>query len=444
MEFLVKLGQFLLSLSILIVLHEMGHFILARAFKTRVEKFYLFFDIKFSLFKKKIGDTVYGIGWLPLGGYVKISGMIDESMDKEQMAKPPQPYEFRSKKAWQRLLIMLGGVLVNFLLAMVIYVMVFYTWGEKYVPNQSLEYGVMVDSLAGELGLENGDRVLMLDGENVERWENIPGDIWLNEVQQITVERDGQLVTLDVDQGILPELSKEAVMIVPRIPFVVSEVVIDHPAHEAGLKPGDRVLALNGKEIRFWDQFKEEMKDAKNKPISVVALRDGKEMEFTITTNEEGMIGVAPRLDTAFLFNVYDEVEIHYNFFESIPAGLKKGYETTTKYLKSLEKLFKPKKYKAHESLGGFITIGSIFPATWDWQSFWNLTAFLSIMLAIMNLLPIPALDGGHVMFLMYEIISGRKPGDKFMEYAQLVGMVLLIALLLYANLNDVIGLFNK
>src|SRR6056297_2779593 len=302
MEFLVKLGQFLLSLSILIVLHEMGHFILARAFKTRVEKFYLFFDIKFSLFKKKIGDTVYGIGWLPLGGYVKISGMIDESMDKEQMAKPPQPYEFRSKKAWQRLLIMLGGVLVNFLLAMVIYVMVFYTWGEKYVPNPSLEYGVMVDSLAGELGLENGDRVLMLDGENVERWENIPGDIWLNEVQQITVERDGQLVTLDVDQGILPELSKEAVMIVPRIPFVVSEVVIDHPAHEAGLKPGDRVLALNGKEIRFWDQFKEEMKDAKNKPISVVALRDGKEMEFTMTTNEEGMIGVAPRLDTAFLF----------------------------------------------------------------------------------------------------------------------------------------------
>lgn len=444
MEFLVKLGQFLLSLSILIVLHEMGHFILARAFKTRVEKFYLFFDIKFSLFKKKIGETEYGIGWLPLGGYVKISGMIDESMDKEQMAKPPQPYEFRSKKAWQRLLIMLGGVLVNFLLAMVIYVMVFYTWGEKYVPNQNLQYGVMVDSLAGELGLQNGDKVLMLDGSEVDRWENIPGDIWLNEVQQITVQRDGKIVNLDVNEDILPVLSKESVMIVPRIPFVISEVVVDMPAGKAGILPGDRIVGLNGKDIQFWDQFKDQMKGARDKQITVEALRDGKEMEFTMTSDDEGMIGVAPRLDTAFLFAVYNEVEIHYNFFESIPAGLQKGYETTTKYLKSLEKLFKPKKYKAHESLGGFITIGSIFPATWDWQSFWNLTAFLSIMLAIMNLLPIPALDGGHVMFLLFEIISGRKPGDKFMEYAQLVGMVLLIALLLYANLNDVIGLFNK
>lgn len=444
MIFLVKLGQFLLSLSILIVLHEMGHFILARAFKTRVEKFYLFFDIKFSLFKKKIGETEYGIGWLPLGGYVKISGMIDESMDKEQMAQPPKPYEFRSKKAWQRLLIMLGGVLVNFVLAMVIYVMVFYTWGEKYVPNQSLEYGVMVDSLAGELGLQNGDRVLMLDGETIERWENIPGDIWLNDVQQITVERDGKMVNLEVDDEILPVLSKESVMIVPRIPFEISEVVVDYPAHEAGMKPGDRVVGLNGREIRFYDQFMDAMKNVKEEQISVRAIRDGEEMEFTLTSNEQGLIGVAPRLDTAFLFDVYEEVEIHYSFFQSIPAGLQKGYETTTKYLKSLEKLFKPKKYKAHESLGGFITIGSIFPSTWDWQSFWNLTAFLSIMLAIMNLLPIPALDGGHVMFLLFEIISGRKPGDKFMEYAQLVGMVLLIALLLYANLNDVIGLFNK
>ncbi|MDF1570889.1 MAG: RIP metalloprotease RseP [Bacteroidales bacterium] len=444
MIFLVKLGQFLLSLSILIVLHEMGHFILARAFKTRVEKFYLFFDIKFSLFKKKIGETEYGIGWLPLGGYVKISGMIDESMDKEQMAQPPKPYEFRSKKAWQRLLIMLGGVLVNFVLAMVIYVMVFYTWGEKYVPNQNLQYGVMVDSLAGELGLQDGDRVLMLDGETIERWENIPGDIWLNDVQQITVERDGRLVNLEVDDEILPVLSRESVMIVPRIPFVISEVVVDYPAHEAGMKPGDRVVGLNGREIRFYDQFTNAMKNVKDEPISVRAIRDGKEMEFTMTSNEQGLIGVAPRLDTAFLFDVYEEVEIHYSFFQSIPAGLQKGYETTTKYLKSLEKLLKPKKYKAHESLGGFITIGSIFPSTWDWQSFWNLTAFLSIMLAIMNLLPIPALDGGHVMFLLFEIISGRKPGDKFMEYAQLVGMMLLIALLLYANLNDVIGLFNK
>ncbi len=444
MVFLVKLGQFLLSLSILIVLHELGHFILARAFKTRVEKFYLFFDIKFSLFKKKIGETEYGIGWLPLGGYVKISGMIDESMDREQMAKPPQPHEFRSKKAWQRLLIMLGGVMVNFLLAMVIYVMVFYTWGEKYVPNQNLQYGVMVDSLAMEIGFRNGDKVLMLDDEAVERWENIPGDIWLNEVHEITVDRDGKLEKLTVDDSILPLLSKNSMMIIPRIPFVISDLALDQPAFKAGLKPGDLVTGLNGDTIRFWDEFKTAMAGKINEGIIVTVKRGDELMDFPMTTTQSGLIGIGPRMDTAFLFHVYDEIEMRYNFFQSIPAGLKKGSETTKKYLKSLEKLFKPKKYKAHESLGGFITIGSIFPSEWNWQSFWNLTAFLSIMLAIMNILPIPALDGGHVMFLLFEMISGRKPGDKFMEYAQIVGMVLLLALLLYANLNDVIGLFNK
>ena len=444
MEFLVKLGQFFLSLSILIVLHEMGHYILARIFKTRVEKFYLFFDIKFALFKKKIGETEYGIGWLPLGGYVKISGMIDESMDREQMSKPPEPHEFRSKKAWQRLLIMLGGVMVNFLLAIVIYIMVSYTWGEKYVPNQNLQYGVMVDSLAMEIGFRNGDKVLKLDDIEVERWENIPGDIWLNEVKEVTVERDGEIVRLNVDEEFLPVLSKSSIMIIPRIPFVVSEVVVDQPAHAAGLKPGDHIIGLDGEEIRFWDQFKAGMTGKANQQISVMAKRGDQVMNLTMTSNDQGLIGVAPRMDTAFLYNIYDAVEVNYSFFEAIPAGLKKGSETTKKYLKSLEKLFQPKKYKAHESLGGFITIGSIFPSTWNWQSFWNLTAFLSIMLAIMNILPIPALDGGHVTFLLFEIISGRKPGEKFMEYAQIVGMVLLLGLLLYANLNDVIGLFNK
>lgn len=444
MVFLVKLGQFLLSLSILIVLHELGHFLLARAFKTRVEKFYLFFDIKFSLFKKKIGETEYGIGWLPLGGYVKISGMIDESMDKEQMAKPPQPWEFRSKKAWQRLLIMLGGVMVNFLLAMVIYVMVFYTWGEKYVPNQNLEYGMMVDSLAMEIGFRNGDKVISLDEKPVERWENIPGDIWLNDVHEITVERGDSLVKLTVPEDILPQLSKNSMMIIPRIPFVISELAVDQPAFKAGLKPGDLIIGLNGQKIDFWDQFKTGMAGKTNDTIQVEAKRGDEVLNFSMVSTNEGMIGVGPRMDTAFLFDVYNVVEMKYSFLESIPAGLKKGSETTRKYLKSLEKLFKPKKYKAHESLGGFITIGSIFPSTWNWQSFWNLTAFLSIMLAIMNILPIPALDGGHVMFLLFEIVTGRKPGDKFMEYAQIVGMVILLALLLYANMNDVIGLFKK
>lgn len=444
MIFLIKLGQFLLSLSILIVLHEMGHFILARIFKTRVEKFYLFFDIKFSLFKKKIGETEYGIGWLPLGGYVKISGMIDESMDREQLAKPPEPYEFRSKKAWQRLLIMLGGVMVNFLLAIVIYILVAFTWGERYIPNENLQYGMMVDSMALEMGFQNGDKVLKLDEEPVERWESIPGDIWLNEVKEVTVERDGEYVVLEVNDEILPKLSKGNMSLIPRIPFVIGEVMVDQPAHEAGLLPGDKIIGLDGNEIRFWDQFRREMENGKNRAIRIDVQRDGEVMHFAMTTNDEGLIGVRPRSDAAFLYEIYDEVEVKYGLIESIPAGISKGIETSGKYLKSLEKLFQPKKYKAHESLGGFITIGSIFPSTWNWQSFWNLTAFLSIMLAIMNMLPIPALDGGHVMFLVYEIISGRKPGDKFMEYAQIAGMVILLGLLLYANMNDVIGLFNK
>jgi len=331
MVFIVKLGQFLLSLSILIVLHELGHFLLARAFKTRVEKFYLFFDIKFSLFKKKIGDTEYGIGWLPLGGYVKISGMIDESMDKEQMAKPPQPYEFRSKKAWQRLLIMLGGVMVNFLLAMVIYVMVFYTWGEKYVPNQNLAYGVMVDSLAMEIGFQNGDKVISLDGKAVERWENIPGDIWLNDVHEIAVERGDSIVKLNVPEEILPRLSKNSMMIIPRIPFVVSELAVDQPAFKAGMKPGDLVIGLNGQKIDFWDQFKAGMAGKNNDTILVEAKRGNDILEFSMLTTNEGMIGVGPRMDTAFLFDVYDVVELLFSFFESIPAGIKKGSETTMK-----------------------------------------------------------------------------------------------------------------
>lgn len=444
MEFIIKLSQFLLSLSILIVLHEMGHFILARVFKTRVEKFYLFFDIKFSLFKKKIGQTEYGIGWLPLGGYVKISGMIDESMDRDQMSRPPQPYEFRSKKAWQRLLIMLGGVMVNFLLAIVIYVMVSFTWGERYIPNDHLQYGVMVDSLAMEMGFRNGDKVLRLDDQPVDRWETIPGDIWLNDVHEITVERDEALTKITVSDDFLPKLARGNMMILPRIPFEIGEVVVDQPAHNAGLRPGDQVVGLNGETIRFWDQFKERMEGRANEHIDVTVLREGTQLQFSLVTNQEGLIGVVPRSDASFLYEVYDPVEVKYSFFEAIPAGIAKGVETTKKYLKSLEKLFKPKKYKAHESLGGFITIGSIFPSKWDWQSFWNLTAFLSIMLAIMNILPIPALDGGHVMFLLFEMVTGRKPGDKFMEYAQLTGMVILLGLLLYANLNDIIGLFNK
>ncbi|MFC2129593.1 RIP metalloprotease RseP [Bacteroidota bacterium] len=441
MEILVKAGQLILSLSILIVLHEMGHFLIAKAFKTRVEKFYLFFDAGFSLFKKKVGETEYGIGWLPLGGYVKISGMIDESMDKEALKKPPQPWEFRSKKAWQRLLIMLGGVMVNFLLGLVLFIIVFYTWGERYVPNANLKYGIVTDSIGHEIGLRNGDKILKLDGAEVERYTQVAHDLLINEVQVITVERNDSIVNIHLDDEILPRLLKnETELVYPRIPFGISEIIKGMPAESAGVLPGDKVIGLNGESISFYDEFQSRIGGKPNLDFTMTVEREQELIDIPLKTDEFGRIGIYSVSFVEYL----ETVEMTYTFFESIPAGIIKGWETTRSYLKSLSMLFKPKKYKAHESLGGFIKIGSFFPSVWDWQSFWNLTAFLSIMLAIMNLLPIPALDGGHVMFLLYEIISGRKPGDKFLEYAQIVGMVLLLSLLLYANLNDIIGLFKR
>lgn len=441
MEILVKAGQLLLSLSILIILHEGGHFLLAKAFKTRVEKFYLFFDAGFSLFKKKIGETEYGIGWLPLGGYVKISGMIDESMDKEAMKKPPQPWEFRSKKAWQRLSIMLGGVMVNFLLALFLFIIVFYTWGEKFVPNANLNYGIVTDSIGYKIGLRNGDKILKLDDAEIERWSQVSHDLLINEAEVITVNRNDSIVKIRIDDEILPRLLKsETDLVSPRYPFEIYAVAKGMPAEAAGVLPGDKVIALNGDSIAFYDQFQSFISGQPNLDFTITVVRETETITMPLNTNEDGLIGINPVRYSEF----FETVEVNYNFLESIPAGIKKGWETTRSYLKSLQMLFKPKKYKAHESLGGFITIGSIFPSVWDWQAFWNLTAFLSIMLAIMNILPIPALDGGHVMFLLFEIISGRKPGDKFLEYAQIVGMVILLGLLLYANLNDIIGLFQR
>ncbi|HDS07050.1 MAG TPA: RIP metalloprotease RseP [Bacteroides sp.] len=439
MEVVTKILQFLLSLSILIVLHEMGHFILARLFKTRVEKFYLFFDPWFSLFRKKIGDTVYGIGWLPLGGYVKISGMIDESMDREQMKKPPQPWEFRSKKAWQRLMIMLGGVFMNFVLALVIYILVFYTWGESYVPAERLEYGYMVDSTMMEMGLRNGDKILALDGEEVEKWESIHHDIVVNETGTIRIEREGRVMDIRVPDGAIAELLKAEYPIYPRIPFVVGELVAGSGAEEAGLKAGDRIIAINSEPVRFYDQFLEKTGGAPNTTFEFTLVRDSDTLSLDVTTGEEGKFGIYNMSYTHF----FEPVVVKYSFLQSIPAGIRRGMDITGSYLKQLKMLFKPET-RAYEQLGGFIKIGSFFPSQWNWQNFWNMTAFLSIILAIMNLLPIPALDGGHVMFLLYEIISGRKPGDKFLEYAQIVGMVILLSLLLYANLNDIIGLFNR
>lgn len=441
MEILIKAAQLILALSILIIFHETGHFFFARLFKTRVEKFYLFFDPWFSIFKKKYGDTVYGIGWLPLGGYVKISGMIDESMDLEQMSKPPEPWEFRSKPAWQRLLIMLGGVLVNFIFALVLYVLILYSWGEKYLPAQNLTYGIMVDSTAMKIGLRNGDKIISMDGQKVDNYMSITHDIVVNNVKSIKAERNGQIIDINVPEDAVSSLLKSSFPILPRMPFYIQGFADNSPAREAGLLKDDRIIALNNTPVLFFDEFKSVIQDLKNQDVQITILRNGKDtIQYSLLVPESAIIGVSPD----FTFEKYFELkEVNYSFFQSIPAGIKKGFRTMDSYLKQLKLLFRPET-KAYESLGGFIKIASIFPGEWNWQSFWNFTAFLSIILAIMNLLPIPALDGGHVMFLLYEIITGRKPGDKFLEYAQIAGMIFIFALLFYANGNDIIQLFRK
>ena len=439
MDVFIKIAQLLVSLSILIVLHELGHFTLARVFKVRVEKFYLFFDAGFSLFKKKIGDTEYGIGWLPLGGYVKISGMIDESMDREQMKQPAQPWEFRSKKAWQRLLIMLGGVMVNFLLALLIYILVFFKWGEEYVPVDRLEYGYMFVDEFKELGLQNGDKILALDGEEVERWISIHHDIVVNDPRVIQVERDGAIVDLQVPEGMTSTLLKLEYTMEPRVPCEIGLLIEDGNMVSSGIMVNDRIIGVNGTPIQFYDEFMDVTRQQVNTSFDLTVLRDSDTLTVQASTDEIGKFGFYKKNYSQF----FESVVVKYSFFQSIPAGINRGFDITKSYLKQLKMLFKPET-KAYEELGGFIKIGSIFPSIWDWERFWNMTAFLSIILAIMNILPIPALDGGHVMFLLYEIVSGRKPGDKFMEYAQIVGMVLLLSLLLYANLNDIIGLFKN
>jgi len=442
MEVFVKIAQFLLSLSILVILHEFGHFTFAKLFHTRVEKFYLFFDPWFSLFKFKKGETEYGIGWLPLGGYVKISGMIDESMDKEQMKKPPQPWEFRSKPAWQRLLIMLGGVSVNFLLAIIIYIGVLYIWGEDYLPTENVKYGIVVDSLGTKMGLQNGDKIITIDHQKIAGFNQIIPDIILNDRKSIQVERNGHQVNIIIPTDLTPALIKGHNLMEPRIPFspfIIDGFTKNSPSKRAGVHVGDELLSIDKHDFLYYDEFRDYLKNLTSDHKIILVLKRGSELlEVPLNLNQDGMIGVSRNMDGLFEFR-----HIKYGFLASIPAGIGKGVKTLSDYLKQFKLIFSPKT-KAYESLGGFITIGNIFPGVWNWQSFWTLTAFLSIILAFMNILPIPALDGGHVTFLLYEVITGRKPGDKFLEYAQIAGMAILLALLLFANGNDIIRLFRK
>ena len=446
--FLIRALQLVLSLSLLVIIHEMGHFLFARLFKTRVEKFCLFFDPWFTLFKfkPKRSETEYAVGWLPLGGYVKISGMIDESMDLEQMKQPPQPWEFRSKPAWQRLLIMIGGVLFNFLLALFIYSMILFAWGDTYIPVQKAPLGMDFNETMHQVGFQDGDVLVSADGVPFER---MGADLLMGivDARQVTVLREGKETSVYIPDGLMDKLLADSTRYADfRIPFVLDSLAAQSPAELAGLLPGDSITQLDGRNIAYLD-FRAEMEQRRQTLAAAPSDSLSQALRhIRLTYVRQGVTDtVSLSVDTAFTMGVYavgqtdrllPVVQKDYGFFASFPAGVKLGVETLEGYVGQMKYLFSKEGAK---QLGGFGAIGSIFPATWDWHQFWYMTAFLSIILAFMNILPIPALDGGHVLFLLYEIVARRKPSDKFMERAQMVGMFLLFALLIWANLNDVI-----
>lgn len=445
MEFFTKAVSLIFSLSILVVLHELGHFIPAKIFKTKVEKFYLFFDPWFSLVKKKIGDTVYGIGWLPLGGYVKISGMVDESMDKEQMKQPPKSWEFRSKKTWQRLIIMVGGVTVNALLAWFIYSMSLLTWGEDRLPNTNLKYGIATTEIARDHGFKNGDIPVSINGEKFDFFSDFTKELLLNDKEkEIVVLRDGEEFTFKLydefgdhalDSGIHRVIAIRIPFIVDSIP-PISETIESTPA-QGILKRNDQIIGMNGLETPFNNDISKILKDANKSDLLLTVLRDGDTLQLATKLNCKKLLGVHYKGVQNFL----ESVHYNYSFSESFPAGFTKALDVLGSYVRQFKKVA-----RHADSLGGFGALGSLFPESFSdtnyWQKFWNITALLSIILAFMNLLPIPALDGGHVMFLLYEMIFRRKPGEKFMEYAQMTGMILLLGLMLYANGNDIFRSF--
>lgn len=442
----LQAAYLIFSLSILVIIHEFGHYITAKWFKCRVEKFYLFFDPWFSIFKKKVGETEYGIGWLPLGGYVKIAGMVDESMDKEQMKQPPQPWEFRSKPAWQRLIIMLAGVIMNVLLAFFLYAMILYTWGETRLPVQNAKYGIWVtDSLMFNIGLKNGDKILAVNNEPVQYFNEIPSKILLG--REITVERDGEKETIHVPVNMIEQLvekkGKRTTLVMPRTPLIIGnfDAADSTNAKSAGLKGFDKIVKVDSTPVSFFDQFSAYVSGKRGDTVVLGVERNNQYLSIPVAVDSNGKIGL-----NGFSDEVYDSLGIfkqevkNYSLLESFPAGVKKTGEQLNFYVQQFKLILNPET-GAYKGLGGFKTMASIFPSTgWNWEAFWKITAFFSIILAFMNLLPIPALDGGHVVFTLVEMVTGRKPSEKFLEYAQIVGMVILFALMLFANGNDWFG----
>ncbi|MBE6224720.1 MAG: RIP metalloprotease RseP [Bacteroidales bacterium] len=440
MIILNKILQLILSLSILVLIHEFGHFLFARIFKIRVEKFYLFFDPWFSLFKykPKNSDTEYGIGWLPLGGYCKISGMIDESMDKEAMAQEPQPWEYRSKPAWQRFFVIFGGVLFNFILAIIIYTGIMFTWGEQYIKNSDVTTGMYTTGLAQEIGFRNGDRILSFDGFVPDNFNELQVDLIRTQAKEAKVLRDGDTVTVSIDPVYIPAILKAPRMFHLGFPFEVQEVPDSSINAANGLMPKDRLLAINGADCDMFYEAQEVLSKFKGDSIVATIARGGEIMLLPLATDTLGKLQI---VFNAKIEDFYTITRKEYSLLSAVPAGINKAITTVENYFKELKLIFSPKT-EAYKSVGSFLTIGSIFPGTWDWHSFWTITAFLSVMLAVLNILPIPALDGGHLVFTVYEMITKRKPSDKFLEYAQTVGMLLLLGLMILAFGNDIFRFF--
>ena len=440
MEFFIKISQFLLSLSFIIVLHELGHFIPAKLFKTRVEKFYLFFDVKYSLFKKKIGETVYGIGWLPLGGYVKISGMIDESMDTEQMKQDPQPWEFRSKPSWQRLIIMLGGVTVNFLIALVVYIVMAFVYGSFDVDAQSVRGGYLIkNDVLKKLGLENGDQILRINDNDIVNFSDIKR--YILETRTMIIKRDGELQTVSFPTDFLGQLSgsKSRGLVDFRTPIIFDRFSEQSVNSALDIQTGDVFVSLDHQPPQFQYQLVPLLETLKGQQVELIVSRDEVELSRPVQITAQGNLGFyySVSMEDFEAAGFLKSFKKAYSFSESITAGSNRFVSQISAYWTQLKLIFSPST-GAYKGVGGFKAIFDIFPDTWSWETFWNITAFLSIMLAVLNLLPIPALDGGHVMFLLYEVVSGRKPKDKFLEVAQTVGFFILIALVLFANGNDI------
>lgn len=428
-----------MSLSLLVIIHEAGHFMFAKLFKCRVEKFYLFFDWKFYILKYKRGETEFGIGWIPFGGYVKIAGMIDESMDKEQMAAPAQPWEFRSKPAWQRFFIIIGGVMMNVVLAFIIYTGISLAWGEQYISTDDVKDGYAYSKLANFIGFENGDRIVAIDGTMPENAARITYEMALADSRDITVLRGGEEKIVTIPDSLIKGMLKDPGFVQLRMPFVVDSVPDGTGAFYAQLQKGDSIVAIEGTECRYFDQVRSALLEYKADTVSVSFVRNGEVMTAEIPVDENGAIGVYVVND---LTRYYPVTTKNYNLFQAVPHGLRRGVKEIGDYIAQLKLIFSPET-ETYKEVGGFIAIGKIFPAEWDWYSFWNISALLSIMLAVINILPIPMLDGGHLVFILWEMITRRAPSEKVMEIAQYIGLFIVLALVILANGNDILKLFN-